>query len=83
MKKYKLTFLIVALVGGFMITGCNNSSETKEAVEQESESAKGKEYTSKYVCPMHCEGSGSDEPGNCPVCGMDYVENEDAKHHEH
>ena len=33
----------------------------------------GKEYTSAYVCPMHCEGSGSEQPGNCPVCGMDYV----------
>ncbi len=33
----------------------------------------GPEYTAAYVCPMHCEGSGSDEPGECPVCGMDYV----------
>jgi rubrerythrin len=33
------------------------------------------EYTAAYVCPMHCEGSGSEEPGSCPVCGMDYVEN--------
>ncbi|MFC4221103.1 heavy metal-binding domain-containing protein [Flagellimonas marina] len=38
---------------------------------------RGKEYTSKYVCPMHCEGSGSDEEGKCPVCGMTYVLNED------
>lgn len=30
-------------------------------------------YTSAYVCPMHCEGSGSDKAGQCPVCGMDYV----------
>jgi len=36
----------------------------------------GPEYTSAYICPMHCEGSGSDEPGECPVCGMDYVKNE-------
>lgn len=33
----------------------------------------GPEYTSPYVCPMHCKGSGSDKPGKCPVCGMDYV----------
>ena len=39
----------------------------------------GKEFTSAYVCPMHCEGSGSDEPGQCPVCEMDYKENPDAK----
>ncbi|MBO0330474.1 heavy metal-binding domain-containing protein [[Muricauda] lutisoli] len=37
----------------------------------------GKEYASKYVCPMHCEGSGSDEEGKCPVCGMTYVLNEE------
>ncbi|MEW2921603.1 heavy metal-binding domain-containing protein [Muricauda sp. ANG21] len=46
----------------------------------------GKEYTSKYVCPMYCEGSGSDEEGKCPVCGMTYVLNEDFKkdgHKEH
>ncbi len=37
----------------------------------------GMEYTSNYVCPMHCEGSGSDEEGKCPVCGMTYVLNEE------
>lgn len=45
----------------------------------------GAEYTSAYVCPMHCEGSGSAEMGQCPVCGMEYVAQ--AKHvedgHEH
>ncbi len=30
-------------------------------------------FTSAYVCPMHCEGSGSDVTGKCPVCNMDYV----------
>jgi len=30
------------------------------------------EYTSAYICPMHCEGSGSESPGKCPVCGMNY-----------
>ncbi len=33
----------------------------------------GPNYTSAYICPMHCEGSGDDEPGRCPVCGMYYV----------
>jgi heavy metal translocating P-type ATPase len=28
----------------------------------------------KYYCPMHCEGEKTyDQPGNCPVCGMDLV----------
>lgn len=28
----------------------------------------------KYYCPMHCEGEKTyDQPGNCPVCGMDLL----------
>lgn len=28
----------------------------------------------KYYCPMHCEGDKTyDNPGNCPVCGMDLL----------
>lgn len=28
-----------------------------------------------FYCPMHCEGEKTyNEPGNCPVCGMDLVE---------
>lgn len=31
--------------------------------------------TGNFYCPMHCEGSKTyDEPGDCPVCGMDLVE---------
>lgn len=37
----------------------------------------GPAYISTYVCPMHCEGSGSAEPGECPVCGMKYVAQSD------
>ena len=44
-----------------------------DAAHSDAHHGEGKEYTSAYVCPMHCEGSGSEEPGNCPVCGMDYV----------
>lgn len=29
----------------------------------------------KFYCPMHCEGDKTyDKPGDCPVCGMDLVE---------
>jgi RND family efflux transporter MFP subunit len=34
---------------------------------------------SRYVCPMKCVGSASDEPGNCPRCKMVLVENEGDK----
>ena len=42
--------------------------------ENKQETQSGKEYSSAYICPMHCEGSGSDTAGLCPVCGMDYVQ---------
>lgn len=41
----------------------------------------GPEYTSKYICPMHCKGSGSDTTGVCPKCGMDYVVNKEHAAH--
>ena len=35
----------------------------------------GKEYTSKYICPDHCKGSGSEKAGTCSGCGMELIEN--------
>lgn len=36
--------------------------------------------TGKYYCPMHCEGDKMyDQPGDCPVCGMDLVQEASAK----
>lgn len=33
-----------------------------------------------FYCPMHCEGDKTyDKPGNCPVCGMDLVEQPSSK----
>lgn len=74
------------------MTSCANNApkeEKQEQVEQkevkedqDQDQKKGKEYTSAYICPMHCEGSGSAEPGSCPVCGMDYVKN-DKDHSDH
>jgi len=62
--------MMLLLIGS--LTGCSsNSSEIDK---------RGKEYTSAYVCPMHCEGSGSDSAGTCPVCGMDYIKNDQHKH---
>lgn len=42
--------------------------------EKKTEKPKGK-GTGTYYCPMHCEGEKTyDNPGDCPVCGMDLVE---------
>lgn len=70
---------IVIFVLNLAACGGNNSAQNE----------KGKEYTSAFICPMHCDGSGSSEAGNCPACKMAYVENKDAKkadaydHHDH
>ena len=56
--------------------------EHSEHPMTQAEANLGLEFTSKYVCPMHCEGSGSHEEGKCPVCGMIYVLNEDYKEEE-
>ena len=71
MKTIKIMLLASSLIfTGVAIMSCGG--------HKHEQSGQGKEYTSKYICPMHCEGSGSESPGTCPVCGMDYVKN-----HEH
>ena len=70
----------ISILGAFLITvcvisltaiSCGNKSGDSDTQNQ------GIEYTSAYICPMHCDGSGSDQAGTCPVCGMDYVKNPD------
>ena len=63
--------------GAMHENGDADASTQSEAGEAQEAHGDGPEYTSAYVCPMHCEGSGSDKPGKCPVCGMDYVANAD------
>lgn len=71
----KLT-LIVSLSLFIWSCGGNASQDHSGHSHDATEAAahgEGKAYTAAYVCPMHCEGSGSEEAGKCPVCGMDYV----------
>lgn len=38
-----------------------------------------------YICPMKCEGSASNKPGDCPKCGMKLVavtEKKDGHNHK-
>ena len=50
--------------------GEHHHTHDKKKVEQPK--AKG---TGTFYCPMHCEGDKTyDQPGDCPVCGMDLVE---------
>jgi hypothetical protein len=78
MKNVKMFLLMTTLcLFGFGMTSCGNSGKKADSAKQ------GKEYTSAYICPMHCEGSGSENSGKCPVCGMDYVVNEDYEPGDH
>ncbi|HHS95484.1 MAG TPA: hypothetical protein ENJ45_02760 [Phaeodactylibacter sp.] len=49
---------------------CSNNNSTHQPVNAHGPN---KAYSSDYVCPMHCHGSGSNKKGLCPICGMDYV----------
>jgi hypothetical protein len=64
--KFSLTLLCACT---FFLLSCGGNAATG--------ALDGPEYTSAYICPMHCEGSGSAEMGTCPVCKMDYVANAD------
>ena len=80
-KTKKLILLAVVSTIGLLFASCDNSScekKTDSPATKKIEVAKdksGKEYTSAYICPMYCKGSGSDQAGKCPACEMDYVVN--------
>lgn len=72
MKRISIILVLLSMMAVSTIFVSCGEKKATETVEQQ-----GKEYTSAYICPMHCDGSGSDDPGTCPVCGMDYKKNED------
>lgn len=48
--------------------------DKKPTQDKKVKTPKGK-GTGTFYCPMHCEGDKTyDKPGDCPVCGMDLVE---------
>ena len=86
----KILATIIILVFVFVFASCkadsvDNLSDTTEVEVVDTNSINpedvslGKEYTSHYICPNHCLDSGSKEPGECPVCGMEYIENLDSQ----
>ncbi|HEX5002995.1 MAG TPA: heavy metal-binding domain-containing protein [Bacteroidia bacterium] len=79
MKKNKIRMFIWAAVSAAALSmsacgGSENKEKDASATEM-TEAQVAVNTTDKYVCPMNCEGSGSNQPGKCPVCGMDLVEN--------
>lgn len=80
-----LKTVLVTLVLGIILTTVSCKDAKKDDTTTKTEQSEKKEYSSAYVCPMHCETSGSDKEGVCPKCNMDYVKNEDhnANGHKH
>ena len=83
MKKVKTIFGLMAL--SILLTTVSCKDAKKEDSTVKTEQSEKKELASVYVCPMHCEGSGSEKEGKCPKCEMDYVKNTDhnANGHKH
>ncbi|VXC28508.1 heavy metal translocating P-type ATPase [Maribacter litoralis] len=55
----------------------HSSSEVfdKGVSKKDNHVKKSKKGNGTFYCPMHCEGDKTyDKPGDCPVCGMDLVE---------
>tara|TARA_R110002094_G_scaffold73389_2_gene81352 strand:+ start:309 stop:551 length:243 start_codon:yes stop_codon:yes gene_type:complete len=77
-KNLKTTVVALLVIAAFTMVSCkDNKTETKAEISTEKQ---GKEYSSAYVCPMHCTDSGSDKEGKCGTCGMTLVKNEGHKH---
>lgn len=86
MKKLSVIILISFLV---LTISCKNDNQTNDEILDSTQTtvevdtsvnqntSLGAEYTSNFICPNHCEGSGSEVYGTCPVCGMEYIENPD------
>ena len=82
MKKYLLSLAaVLALTVGLGLSACSNSEKPAEATGTEANDSTatsgtdGDQAHAHYACPMDCEhGKVYEEPGKCPVCGMDLVE---------
>lgn len=77
----KLAFVGMVLTAAATLVSCESkpSADTAEKpTTAVAESATPVAVTA-YRCPMGCEGSASNKPGKCPVCGMDLERNPDYK----
>ncbi|MBD1260170.1 hypothetical protein HZY62_06205 [Maribacter polysiphoniae] len=81
MKKFRTILGAMLVIASIAMVSCKDNK--KEVITETNAENQGKEYTSAYVCPMHCEDSGSDKEGKCGTCGMTLVKNEDHKSNGH
>ena len=79
---FSLLFTLLAL------TACEQQAPSvthteplKDALDDSALEHAQKHLDSKYICPMHPQIV-KDEPGSCPICGMDLVEKKPQQHAE-
>ncbi len=77
-----LMLCTVVLVGSMSSCKHQHGDDTHKHNPDGTVDKSGPEWTSDYICPMHCDGSGSDKEGECPTCGMNYKKNKDYKNVE-
>jgi len=73
MKKTILSIVMALPLA--MLVSCGGEKPAETTVETTTEQAAVINTTHAYVCPMNCENSARNEPGQCVVCGMDLVKN--------
>lgn len=72
----RVTKIFATLLTAVMLVACSDNSETdaNQAPPPGSAVAHAQSHLdTRYVCPMHPRII-KDQPGNCPICGMDLVE---------
>jgi hypothetical protein len=68
MKTKFSLLLVVAFAFTLAFSACGSQEKKSAVTEQVAEKQ-------VYQCPMNCEGDKTyDNPGKCPVCGMDLEE---------
>jgi len=69
--------LVAVLLCSLLLTACDRIETPSEALAEAADDTAlehaAKHLDPKYVCPMHPQII-KDEPGSCPICGMDLVE---------
>ena len=78
-----MMFSMILLVGS--ITSCKHEhgDNMHKHIPEGTIDKSGPDWTSDYICPMHCKGSGGVKQGTCPVCKMDLVKNKNKKTDSH
>ena len=74
MNSLSKTALIIFFISSTLIlVNCSKDEASKDSgVDHSKHNAEAKKEKPKYISPMHPQIT-SDQPGTCPICGMDLI----------